>query len=124
MLAGLFVTSIMTENYLRSLGFEQVSNGDSAKNKPTHDTAWRYRHTKAAVDGTHLYAEHPLGIDRCRLSTTPAPLDQTDVLLDTDLHNHTALETAISAFFTAHGGIGTTIPSMSGNTFLPFRRRQ
>jgi hypothetical protein len=114
----------MTENYLRSLGFEDVSNGESAKHKPTHEKAWRYRHTNAAADGTHLYAEHPLGIARCRLSTLAAPLDQADVLLDIDLHNQAALAAAVTDFFTAHGGIGSSIAAVSGNTFLPFRRRQ
>jgi len=112
----------MTENYLQNLGFESTLRAE--KTSSTHNLTWRYRHAHAAQDGTYLYAEHPMGIDRCRLSTLPAPLDQRDVLLDTDLHNRAALETAISSFFAAHGGIGTLIAPISANTFRPYRRQE
>jgi hypothetical protein len=114
----------MTENYLQSLGFESTLRPEKADSTSKHNPTWRYRHTHAAQDGTYLYAEHPLGIDRCRLSVLPAPLDQHDVLLDTDLHNRAALETAISGFFAAHGGMGGLITQASANTFRPYRRRE
>ncbi|HEX8426577.1 hypothetical protein [Hymenobacter sp.] len=113
----------MTENYLLSLGFEPSAGTErSSRSSTAHSTTWRYRHAHAAQDGTRLYAEHPFGIARCRLSTLPAPLDQHDVLLDTDLNDNAALETAISSFFAAHGGIGTLIAPASANTFRPYRR--
>ena len=114
----------MTENYLQSLGFESAAGTEgSSRATAAHSTAWRYRHAHAAQDGTYLYAEHPLGIDRCRLSTLPAPLDQHDVLFDTDLHDRAALEAAISSFFTTHGGIGKLIAQDSANTYRPYRRQ-
>ncbi|WP_375435300.1 hypothetical protein [uncultured Hymenobacter sp.] len=115
----------MTENYLQSLGFEPSARTEgSSRATAAHSTAWRYRHAHAAQDGTRLYAEHPLGIARCRLSTLPAPLDQHDVLLDADLNDRTALETAVNSFFAAHGGIGTMISPTSANMFRPYRRKE
>ena len=115
----------MTENYLQSLGFEPFARTEGNSRLTAADSvAWRYRHAHAAQDGTQLYAEHPLGIARCRLSTLPAPLDQHDVLLDTELDNRAALEAAISSFFTAHGGTGTLIAQDSSNTYRPYRRKE
>ncbi|MDF7812583.1 hypothetical protein [Hymenobacter sp. YC55] len=115
----------MTENYLQSLGFEPFARAEGgSRATAAHSTAWRYRHAHAAQDGTHLYAEHPLGVARCRLSTLPAPLDQHDVLLDTGLDDRAALETAISGFFTTHGGIGTLIAPASANAYRPYRRQE
>lgn len=113
----------MTENYLQGLGFEPTSRTE-ASSRATHSTAWRYRHSHAAQDGTRLYAEHPLGIDRCRLSTLPAPLDQHDVLLDTDLQDQAGFETAVSSFFAAHGGVGSLIAADAAATFRPYRRQE
>jgi hypothetical protein len=114
----------MTEIYLQSLGFESTLGPERGSRAANSNATWRYRHTNAAQDGTYLYAEHPMGIPRCRLSTIPAPLDQRDVLLDTELDNHAALETAISGFFAAHGGVGMLIGQDSSNTYRPYRRKE
>jgi hypothetical protein len=88
-----------------------------------HSQSWRYQHSHAAQDGTMLYAEHPFLVDRYRLSTLPAPLNQSDVLLDAALNDEPALAAATDAFFAAHGGKGKPVAHASGNTFRPYRRQ-
>ena len=124
LLARLCVTYRMTEEYLRELGFETFADPNAFGKGVAYETSWRFRHTHAAQDGTVLYAEHPLNIPRCRLSTLPAPLNQDDVFADVDLHDRAALTAAVDSFFTAHQGKGAVLTSNSSSAFRPFRRQQ
>ncbi|RPD47885.1 hypothetical protein DNI29_10635 [Hymenobacter sediminis] len=112
----------MTDSYLRSLGFAATDDSRSSS-RPTHARAWRYQHQSLAHDGAQLFIEHPLGIDSCRLSTMAAPLDAQDVFATLSLHDGPALETAISAFYAAHGGVGTLAPVSTPNVYRPYRRQ-
>ncbi|SNC76669.1 hypothetical protein SAMN06265337_3503 [Hymenobacter gelipurpurascens] len=114
----------MTEEYLRELGFETYADPNAFGKGVAYETAWRYRHTHAAQDGTVLYAEHPLNIPRCRLSTLPAPLNQDDVLADVDLHDRAALTAAIDGFFASHQGMGPALKANVSSAFRPFRRQE
>lgn len=112
----------MTEAYLSGLGFEQMAERSQATHQVGNNDSWRYQHTHAAQDGTHIYLEHPFLIDRYRLSQLPAPLDQADVLADLHLNDQAGLETALQEFFTAHGGLGELIPVPGATIFRPYRR--
>jgi hypothetical protein len=112
----------MTDTYLRSLGFAPTDDERRA-NQLTFDRAWRYRHSHQAHDGAALYIEHPLGVDCCRLSTQPAPLDQRDVEASVPLRDGPALEAAVAAFFAAHGGQGPLVPVLVPFNFGPARRQ-
>ncbi|RYU81878.1 hypothetical protein [Hymenobacter persicinus] len=99
----------MTDAYLRSLGFATTESEPDA-GRPAFSHAWRYQHEQMTSDGHRLFIEHPLGIDSCRLSTMPAPLVPQDVFAAVALHDRSALETAICAFYAAHGGRGAVAP--------------
>jgi hypothetical protein len=73
------------------------------------------------VDGTPLFIEHPLGVEACWLSALEAPLSSEDVFATVGLHDRLALQKAMSSFYTAHGGMGASLPSIPGNTFHPYR---
>jgi hypothetical protein len=124
MLARKIVTYRMTEEYLRQLGFETYTDPNAFGKAVAYNVAWRYRHTHAAQDGTVLYAEHPLSIPRCRLSTLPAPLDQRDVLADVSLDDDAGLTAAVNSFFTAHQGVGAVLKANTSSAFRPFRRQE
>ncbi|WP_400190432.1 hypothetical protein [Hymenobacter sp. B81] len=111
----------MNDAYLRSLGFASTHPAHSAS-QPTFDLAWRYQHERAAHDGTPLFIEHPLGVDRCRLSALPAPLAAPDVFANLALHDRPGLESAIEAFYAAHGGPGELLPVFEPYVFRPYRR--
>ena len=114
----------MTEEYLRQLGFESYADANAFGKGVAYETSWRYRHSHAAQDGTVLYAEHPLNIPRCRLSTLPAPINQQDVLADIDLNDHAGLTAAVDSFFAAHQGIGPVLKANASSAFRPFRRQE
>jgi hypothetical protein len=114
----------MTEEYLRELGFESYADANAFGKGVAYEVSWRYRHTHAAQDGTVLYAEHPLNIPRCRLSTLPAPLDQHDVVADVDLHDRAGLAAAVEGFFAAHQGKGAVLRANTSSAFRPFRRQE
>lgn len=113
----------MTDIYLRSLGFAPL-RGDAPAHRPPFAGAWRYQHDHLAQDGEALFLEHPLGIDRCRLSTLVAPLRRQDVFADLSLQDQPALEAAVAAFFGAHGGIGAVVPIVSVDHFRPYHRER
>lgn len=112
----------MTDTYLRSLGFAPTTRSPRGSQAAfTH--AWRYEFDHAAADGTHLFIEHPLGIDTCRLSAHEAPLAAEDVFASVGLHDRPALQAAMSAFYTAHGGMGALLPATPTSAFQPYRRQ-
>jgi hypothetical protein len=113
----------MTSTYLHSQGFAPTAPYEHPTLR-TFDRSWRYRHTAQAQDGTCLFAEHPLGIECCRLSALPAPLDAPDVAATVGLHDRPAFEAAVAAFFAAHGGVGKPAPVPAADTFRPYRRRE
>ncbi|GAB3226137.1 hypothetical protein GCM10027346_08130 [Hymenobacter seoulensis] len=111
----------MTDTYLQSLGFSATDQTQNA-NRPAFGHAWRYQHECPAQDGATLFIEHPLGIDSCRLSTLAAPLAAQDVFATVALHDLPGLETAISAFYAAHGGKGPVASRFTPHVYLPYRR--
>jgi hypothetical protein len=112
----------MTDTYLRSLGFAPTTQAPrSSQSGFTH--AWRYQYDHVAVDGAHLFIEHPLGIDACRLSAQEAPLTAQDVFASVGLHDRAALQAAMNAFYTAHGGMGAMLPAAPTSAFQPYRRQ-
>ncbi|GAA4383424.1 hypothetical protein [Hymenobacter koreensis] len=113
----------MTDSYLRSLGFAPTQS-ERIGSRPAFSEAWCYQHDHMANDGSLLFIEHPLGIDVCRLSSTEAPLNQQDVFAALPLTDRTGLEAAIAAFYTAHGGIGKSVPPFVPFVFRPYRRIQ
>jgi hypothetical protein len=121
----LFISNffIMTDTYLRSLGFAPVQP-ETRASRAAFAKTWRYRYDHEARDGAHLYIEHPLGISSCRLSALAAPLAAQDIFATLDLHDRAGLEAAISAFYSAHGGMGAVMPSLVTPGFRPFRREQ
>jgi hypothetical protein len=114
---------VMTDTYLRSLGFAPIQP-ETRASRAAFDKTWRYRFDHEARDGARLYIEHPLGIASCRLSAFAAPLAAQDVFATIDLHDRTGLETAIKAFYSAHGGMGAVMPSLVSGGFRPFRREE
>ncbi|KUG08596.1 hypothetical protein [Solirubrum puertoriconensis] len=112
----------MTDTYLRSLGFAPLDQNDLAGRR-AFDTSWRYQHECRALDGASLFIEHPLGVASCRLSALAAPLAAQDVFATTTLHDRPGLETAIEAFYSAHGGKGEVVPPFVPYVYRPFRRR-
>ena len=115
--------AVMTDVYLRSLGFAPLRGDAPASRSPFAD-AWRYQHDHLAQDGAALFLEHPLGINRCRLSALVAPLHRQDVFADLPLQDQPALEAAIGAFFAAHGGMGPLVATGSADQFRPYRRER
>ena len=113
----------MTDTYLRSLGFAPTEQTQSAI-RPAFSAAWRYQHEHMAQDGALLFIEHPLGIDSCRLSNVEAPLAATDIFATVPLQDQPALEQAVAAYFTAHGGVGKVVPAFVPHTYLPYRRQR
>jgi len=112
----------MTDTYLRSLGFAPTTQAPrSSQLGFTH--AWRYQYDHVAVDGAHLFIEHPFGIEACRLSAQEAPLTAQDVFASVGLHDRPALQAAISAFYAAHKGMGAALPAARASTFQPYRRQ-
>lgn len=111
----------MTDSYLRSLGFSPT-NEDRMANRPTFSQAWRYQNDHTAQDGTPLFVEHSFGVDSCRLSALPAPLDAHDVFATVSLNDEPALKTAVAAFYAAHGGEGSLVVHFVPHRFLPHRR--
>ncbi|RZK30603.1 MAG: hypothetical protein EOO63_06320, partial [Hymenobacter sp.] len=83
----------MTDSYLRSLGFAPTTRAPRGSQAFIH--AWRYQFDHAAVDGSHLFIEHPLGVDMCRMSLLEAPLTAQDVFASVGLHDRLALEAAM-----------------------------
>ena len=110
----------MTDTYLRSLGFAPVLPGERA-NKAAFARAWRYQYDYEAGDGAHLFIEHPLGIEACRLSSMPAPLTAQDVFASVGLHDKPGLSLAIKAFYDAHGGMRGLLPAAPVSEFRPYR---
>jgi hypothetical protein len=113
----------MTDTYLRSLGFAPTRQ-ESRSSRDTFSQTWRYQFDHAASDGVKLYIEHPLGINSCRLSEFAAPLAAQDVFATLDLHDRAGLETAIKAFYAAHGGMGPQVASFVPHLFRPYRRQE
>ncbi|MBC6698459.1 hypothetical protein [Hymenobacter sp. BT190] len=113
----------MNDIYLRSLGFAPLDQTHSAT-RPLFNDAWRYQHDQLAQDGSRLYIEHPLGVNRCRLSALAAPLAAQDVFKDVSLDDAQGLETAVAEFYVAHGGIGATAEVFEPHQFLPYRRQR
>jgi hypothetical protein len=113
----------MTSTYLHSQGFAPAMPHEHPTLQ-TFSRAWRYRHTCQAQDGSYLYAEHPLGINNCRLSALPAPLDEHDVAATVGLHDRPAFEAAVASFFTAHGGLGEVLTGPTPASFRPYRRQE
>ncbi|WP_324680531.1 hypothetical protein [Hymenobacter sp. GOD-10R] len=111
---------MMTNSSLQSLGFVPTTK-ERNKAQPTFDQAWRYRHEHQAQDGTLLFIEHPFGISVCRLSEVEAPLDMRDVVATVPLLDQSGLETAVKAFFTAHGGRGALVAQVGSHPFRPYR---
>ena len=109
----------MNDIYFRTHGFDKLT--DEQTQGVGFFTSARYRHTHAAQDGTLLYAEHPLGIPRFRLSTLAAPLDQSNVLADLALTDEAGLDAATAAFFAQHGGVGKVVQEMASQFFRPYR---
>lgn len=112
----------MTDAYLRSLGFASTLPPSRA-GSPAFEKAWRYEYDHAAVDGAHLFIEHPLGVNACWLSEQELPLTAQEVLARIGLHDRPALEAAMTTFFASHGGIGARLVS-SATALRPSRRRQ
>jgi hypothetical protein len=121
LLINIFV--IMTDTYLRSLGFAPIQP-ETRASRAAFDKTWRYRFDHEARDGAQLYIEHPLGIPSCRLSSLAAPLAAQDVFATLDLHDRAGLEAAIKAFYGAHGGMGPVVPSTVSYGLRTFRREQ
>ncbi|AII53387.1 hypothetical protein [Hymenobacter sp. APR13] len=113
----------MNDLYLRSLGFAPTDPAQGASRPPFSD-AWRYQHDQLAQDGASLFIEHPFGVGRCRLSALVAPLDAHDVFADMPLDDRQALETAMAAFYAAHGGVGATAEVFEPHQYLPYRRQR
>lgn len=113
----------MNDMYLRSLGFAPLDQAHSTTQPPFSD-AWRYQHDQLAQDGSRLYIEHPFGVNRCRLSALAAPLAAQDVFANVPLDDAPALETAMGAFYAAHGGTGATAEVFEPHQFLPYRRQR
>ncbi|GAB2793873.1 hypothetical protein HNQ93_003800 [Hymenobacter luteus] len=113
----------MTDLYLRGLGFAPTDETSQAR-RPSFSQAWRYQHQRVAQDGARLFIEHPLGIDCCRLSAVVAPLAAQDVFATLPLHDKAALETAIAAYYAAHGGVGPLAPRPQPSTYRPYRRQE
>ena len=113
----------MTDTYLRSLGFAPTRQ-ESRTSRDNFSQAWRYQFDHAARDGAQLYLEHPLGIDSCRLSALTVPLAAQDVFAEVGLHDRAGLETAIKAFYAAHGGMGPQVVSFVPHLFRPYRRQE
>lgn len=112
----------MNATYFRKQGFDLLP--ENAPQGANLFTAARYRHSCAAQDGTLLYAEQPLGIQRYRLSALVAPLDQAKVFADISLADEAGFELAVAAFFAAHGGVGQPAASLATtNFFRPYRRK-
>lgn len=112
----------MTDTYLRSLGFAPTTR-TSRSSQVAFGQAWRYQFDHLAADGMPLFIEHPLGIEACRLSTLEAPLTAQDVFASVGLHDRPALQAAMSAFYTAHGGMGAILPSVPTSALQPYRRQ-
>ncbi|MGI4863816.1 MAG: hypothetical protein ACRYFZ_07820 [Janthinobacterium lividum] len=112
----------MTDAYLRSLGFAPTTRAPRG-GQAAFSHAWRYQYDHVAVDGSHLFIEHPLGIDACRLSPVEAPLTAQDVFASVDLHDRPALEVAMKAFYAAHGGMGPLLPTVPASAFQPYRSK-
>lgn len=113
----------MTDTYLRSLGFVPTEQATTAS-RLAFGQAWRYQHNYLAHDGLPLFLEHPFGINGCRLSALAAPLDEHDVFATLSLEDKPALETAITAFYTAHGGLGVLAPVVVPSAFRPYHRAE
>ncbi|TVT39404.1 hypothetical protein FNT36_17270 [Hymenobacter setariae] len=112
----------MTDTYLRSLGFVPTARTPRSS-QVAFGQAWRYQFDHLAADGMPLFIEHPLGIEVCRLSTLEAPLTAQDVFASVGLHDRSALQAAMSAFYTAHGGMGAVLAASPASTFQPYRRQ-
>jgi len=111
---------MMTNSSLQRLGFVQTTS-ERNKAQPTFAQAWRYRHEHQAQDGTLLFVEHPFGISVCRLSEVETPLDMRDVVATVSLLDQAGLETAVEAFFAAHGGRGALVAPVGSHPFRPQR---
>jgi len=112
----------MTDTYLRSLGFFPTTRTPRS-GQLAFSQAWRYQFDHLAADGLPLFIEHPLGIDVCRLSTLESPLTTQDVFASVDLHDRSAFQVAMSAFYTAHGGMGARLAAKPTSAFHPYRRQ-
>lgn len=112
----------MTDTYLRSLGFAPAAH-TPRRSQVAFGQAWRYQFDHLAADGMPLFIEHPLGIDACRLSALEAPLTAQDVFASVGLHDRAALQAAMNAFYTAHGGMGAVLPVAPTSAFQPYRRQ-
>lgn len=112
----------MTDTYLRSLGFVPTTQAPRSS-QAGFQHAWRYQYNHLAHDGAHLFIEHPLGIAVCRLSALDAPLTVQDIFASVGLHDRPALQAAMAAFYTAHGGMGALLPSRPTSAFQPYRRQ-
>ena len=112
----------MTDTYLRSLGFVPTAHTPRSS-QAAFSHAWRYQYDHVAVDGAHLFIEHPLGIDACWLSATEAPLSAQEVFASVGLHDRAALQAAMSAFYAAHRGMGPLVRATSASVFQPYRRQ-
>ncbi|MVN77042.1 hypothetical protein GO988_11965 [Hymenobacter sp. HMF4947] len=113
----------MTDTYLRSLGFVPTEPATNAS-RLAFDHAWRYQHHHLALDGLPLFLEHPFGIEGCRLSALAAPLDGRDVFATVALSDQPGLQAAVTAFYAAHGGVGTLAPAPVSSNFRPFHRTE
>ena len=111
----------MTDAYLRSLGFAPTAR-EPKTNQAQFAQAWRYQLDHLAQDGTPLFAEHPLGIDTCRLSALAAPITAQDVFAEIPLHDGRMLELAIQAFYAVHGGVGDFIAPAEAAALRPYHR--
>lgn len=112
----------MTDAYLRSLGFTPTTRAPRGS-QAAFAHAWRYQFDHVAIDGSHLFIEHPLGVNICRLSPLEAPLTAQDVFASVDLHDRSALEAAMKAFYAAHGGMGPVVPAAPTISFQPYRQQ-
>jgi hypothetical protein len=95
----------------QALGFSQVVDAGQSRPVASFFNTWLYRHDYAARDGACLYLALPFGVPRWRLSLLPWPLAHQDVLLDLVVDDRAGLGEAVDAFFAAHGGRGSAIPT-------------
>jgi len=107
----------MTDTYLRSLGFAPIRQA-LRLSQTSFSQQWHYLFDHEARDGARLFIEHPRGVASCRLSALDAPLAQ-DIFAVIDLHDRMGLETAIKAFYAAHGGMGPVAATVASHALRP-----